>query len=252
MNTTFKDLSKTITKAGAEQVPLSIVIPCKNEALYIGKLLDSLLRQTYDLSCTPIYVADAGSTDGTLEILQDYRDHTPLKIEILPGGYPARARNIGASTSNSTYLLFLDADVHLAEDDFIQEVVALADVCGLDCVGTLVKSAQPGWRDKVIWNALTLFMHAYPILKPFSSGMCIFMRRSEFEKLGGFDESVILGEDVELTSQVNRGKFGIVHRHVVTSNRRFEKMGYARTLGLYTGVRFSKKYRHRDHRAYFQ
>lgn len=231
---------------------LSVVIPCKNEVHYIGRLFDSLLRQTIDLSGIPIFVADAGSTDGTLELIRWYRDRTGLDIRIIEGGYPSRGRNNGAAMTDSTYILFLDADVQLAEDDFIERVLEKAERKQLDCIGTLVKSSQPSWRERIIWNALTAFMYAYPIMKPFSAGMCIFIRRSAFTAIGGFDETVILGEDIELTSQVPKHKFGVVNRHVITSNRRFEKTGYVKTMQLYTRVRFSKKYRHVDHTAYFQ
>lgn len=231
---------------------LSIVIPCKNEAGNIGRLLDSLERQTVTLAGVTIYIADAGSTDGTLELLEARRQEGNLDIRVIPGGLPSYGRNRGASMSRSEYILFLDADVELLEDDFIEAVLRKANASNLDCVGTLVKSTVPGWRESVIWNALTVFMYAYPVLKPFCAGMCIFMRRSAFEQLGGFDERVILGEDVELTSQIHPGRFAVVRRHVLTSNRRFRKMGYLRTLRLYTAVRFSRKYRHGDHSYYFQ
>lgn len=231
---------------------LSIVIPCKNEVGYIGRLLDSLVRQTIDLTGIPIYIADAGSTDGTLELIWNFRLASGLDLHVVPGGYPSIGRNCGAAQSRSKYILFLDADIYLDEPDFIETVLHTAEALGLDAVGTLVRSEHPNWKDRLIWNSMTLMMHAYPVMKPFSAGMCVFMKREAFERLGGFDVTVILGEDIELTTRIDWRKFRVVNRHVVTTNRRFEKMGYARTMRMYTQVRFSRKYRHRDHKTYFE
>lgn len=231
---------------------LSIVIPCKNEVQNLPKLFASLQRQSYNLNDTIIYVADANSTDGTKEYLESIPHAGNLHVEIIPGGYPSVGRNNGAKKSNSDYILFLDADVELLEDDFIEKMMQAAVENQLDCVGTFIKGINPTWQDVVIWKAMSFALYLYPILGPFNAGMCVFMRRTEFDRLGGFDERIILGEDVDLTSKVKKQKFGIVDRHVLTSNRRFKKMGYIRTLYLYTRVRFSKAFRHKDNYYYFE
>jgi glycosyltransferase involved in cell wall biosynthesis len=231
---------------------LSIVIPCKNEVQNLPKLFASLERQTFNLNDTIIYVADANSTDGTLDYLESIAHSGNLHIEIVAGGYPSVGRNNGAKQSNSDYILFLDADVELMEDDFIERIVQTAEQKQLDCVGTFIKGIHPTWQDVMIWKAMSLALYLYPIMGPFNAGMCVFMRRTAFERFGGFDERIILGEDVELTSKVKRKKFGIVDRHILTSNRRFKKMGYLKTLYLYTKVRFSKSFRHKDNYYYFE
>ena len=63
---------------------LSIVIPAKNEALRLPALLASLCQQDYpSMERTPIYLADAGSTDDTVAIAQDF--HPLLKVVVVPG-----------------------------------------------------------------------------------------------------------------------------------------------------------------------
>ena len=57
---------------GAE---LTIVIPAKNEVAMLPRLLDSLARQDYEgMAETRVIVADAGSTDGTVEVALSFRD----------------------------------------------------------------------------------------------------------------------------------------------------------------------------------
>ncbi len=55
--------------------PLTIVIPAKNEAKLIPNLLNSLTKQDYpQMPLTRVLVADAGSTDGTAEIVMTFRE----------------------------------------------------------------------------------------------------------------------------------------------------------------------------------
>src|SRR6201982_769310 len=92
---------------------LTIVIPAKNEAKLIPRLLLSLARADYSkMPSTRVLVADANSTDGTPEIALAFRDR--LNVSVIPGGMPAVRRNRGAALADTPYLLFLDADIEMA------------------------------------------------------------------------------------------------------------------------------------------
>src|SRR5215471_15008755 len=70
---------------------LTIVIPTKNEASLIPRLLHSLANQDYPkMSNTKVLVADAGSTDGTPEVVKLFDDC--LNISVIPGGLPSFGR----------------------------------------------------------------------------------------------------------------------------------------------------------------
>jgi glycosyltransferase involved in cell wall biosynthesis len=85
---------------------LAIVIPAKNEAQLLPRLLASLTRQTYCQRSSPkVFVADAASTDGTPEIAARFAG--ALDLSVIPGGYPSTGRNAGARLAESDYLLFL-------------------------------------------------------------------------------------------------------------------------------------------------
>src|SRR6202021_650465 len=91
---------------------LTIVIPAKNEAKLIPRLLTSLTNQDYaKMSSTRVLVADANSTDGTPEIVLGFRDR--LNVSVIRGGRPSVGRNRGAAQADTSYLLFLDATVKL-------------------------------------------------------------------------------------------------------------------------------------------
>src|SRR5215510_7137393 len=98
---------------------LTIVIPAKNEAKLIPQLLTSLTTQDYSkMSSTRVLVADANSTDGTPEIVMSFRDR--LNVGVIRGGMPSFGRNQGAAQADSQYVLFLDADIELAERSLIR------------------------------------------------------------------------------------------------------------------------------------
>ena len=104
---------------GAE---LTIVIPAKNEAAMLPRLLESLCRQDYEgMAATRVLVADAGSTDGTVEVALGFRDR--LKVEVVPGGLPSVGRNAGARLATTKYVLFLDADVELPEPTLLRRAM---------------------------------------------------------------------------------------------------------------------------------
>ena len=71
---------------------LAIVIPAKNEEDMIGNLLSSLCIQNYSrMRATPIFIADADSTDATIQVANSFSDR--LDIRIVKGGSPSEGRN---------------------------------------------------------------------------------------------------------------------------------------------------------------
>src|SRR5258708_20680235 len=84
----FESMNTSITR----QSELTIVVPAKNERKLLPLLLDSLCRQDYALMrSTRVFIADAGSTDGTQLLALSYQYR--LNIAVIPGGLPAVGRN---------------------------------------------------------------------------------------------------------------------------------------------------------------
>src|SRR2546423_6384692 len=112
---------------------LTIVIPAKNEAKLIPRLLTSLTNQDYSkMSNTRVLVADANSTDGTPEIVLSFRDR--LNVSVIRGGMPSVGRNRGAAQAESEYVLFLDADIELADTTLLRRWLGRGPSGYLQCV----------------------------------------------------------------------------------------------------------------------
>ena len=99
---------------------VTIVIPCKNEELYIGKTLQSISDQI-KVNKLRVIIADANSTDNTRQVIaRCQKQLSNLRIEIIDGGPVAVGRNKGAELVTTPYVLFIDADTELVEPDILR------------------------------------------------------------------------------------------------------------------------------------
>jgi glycosyltransferase involved in cell wall biosynthesis len=229
---------------------LTIVIPAKNEEKLIPRLLTSLTSQDYSkMSSTRVLVADANSTDGTRQAVLSFADR--LNVSIIRGGMPSVGRNLGAAQADSTYVLFLDADIELAHPSVIRRAVELAQRKQLHCVTTNVICRDGSWIDKLIYVGNDLFQYLSQLHHPFATGMFMLFETQQFHKLRGFHEQVAFAEDYLLSQQVERKRFGIVRGGVYTTNRRFKKMGHIRVGWLFLKIAanyWNENYFLRDHK----
>ena len=229
---------------------LTIVIPAKNEAKLIPRLLTSLTKQDYSkMSTTRLLVADANSTDGTPEIVLSFRDR--LNVSVIRGGMPSVGRNRGAAQAESQYVLFLDADIELADATLLRRCMERAQGGQLQCVTTNILCNDGSWIDRLFYAGNDFFQYLSCLHRPFATGMFMLFETKKFRELGGFHEQVLFAEDYLLSQQVERKRFAIVRGGVYTTNRRFKRMGHLRVgwLFLKTALNFwNEDYFLRDHK----
>lgn len=212
---------------------LSIIIPAKNEEKTVSILFDSILNQDYPLiSETPVYFADADSTDRTREIVLSYSGR--LFVSIVKGGLPAIGRNAGAKEAKSDYVLFIDADMDLADRGIIRKTVETMRNKGLHCATTNIRCKNGGFWDKFFYELNNLFQrYSRFIGTPYATGMYMAFNREVFNKLGGFNEKVEYAEDYYLSKNIKWNRFGIIPGYALTPNRRFVKMGHWKMIKLF-------------------
>lgn len=229
---------------------LTIVIPAKNEAALIPRLLNNLANQDYSkMRNTKVLVADAGSTDGTPEIVMSFKDR--LDVSVVPGGLPSVGRNSGAALADTPYILFLDADIEPASPSLVRRALELAQRKHLHCVTTNILCRDGSFMDHALYIGNNTFQYLSRLHHPFSTGMFMLFEKKRFDEIGGFDPRVHFAEDYMLTKQVARSKFGIIRGGVYSTNRRFQKLGHFRMIFLFFMTAFNywnKKYFLRDHK----
>jgi len=145
----FENTSKTNPK-------VSIILPARNEEEFIGKCLDSLIKQDYENY--EIIVIDDSSDDKTWEIISEYAKKYPKIIPVSakpkPDGWMGKnwACMEGYGKATGELLLFTDADTTHAEN-----VITLA-VSHLNSFGLDALSAIPKMLTFDFWTNITLPM----------------------------------------------------------------------------------------------
>src|SRR5262245_55227910 len=92
----------------SESPKVTVVIPVYNREKYVAAAIESILAQTF--SNFELLVIDDGSTDGSREVIQSFRDlHVHLVCNETNLGIP-RTRNRGIQRAHGEYLAFLDSD----------------------------------------------------------------------------------------------------------------------------------------------
>lgn len=95
---------------------VSIILPVYNVEKYLGTCLDSLTSQT--LENIEIVAVNDGSTDGSLQILEQYQARYPQKVFVYStkNSGVSHARNYGFSKSRGEYIWFVDSDDYVEPD----------------------------------------------------------------------------------------------------------------------------------------
>lgn len=202
---------------------VSVVIPAYKEATYIDRLLEALTKQK-DVNFEVI-VSDAESADGTREVVDSFRDKLDTKFLEAPPNGPAYGRNQGAKRARGDWLLFLDADVNLDDEEFIRKLVdgtkqrnwvtssGQLQVGGRSLLGKIGHSQ----------GYMNLMAHTkHPIMQ----GYCILTIRDIFEANDGFNENIQYGEDNDYATRTAKHGFGFVKgAHYIVDPRRYEQEG---------------------------
>jgi GT2 family glycosyltransferase len=178
---------------------LSVVIPCKNGAGAIGDQLAALARQQWNRPWE-IIVADNGSTDGTVAVVEKYKDHLPQLRWVDASGKrgTAHARNVGVTAASGKAIAFCDADDQVGSGwlaamgealDRHRFVAARVDLVKLNSPQLLhgIKNPQESGLQRV----------DYPPHLPHAGGSTLGVIRAAHEAVGGFDEAVQYVEDAD-------------------------------------------------------
>src|SRR5262245_33107891 len=162
---------------------LTIVIPAKNESRLLPALLESLCRQDYPLMrSTKVFLADAGSTDGTQELAMSFAGR--LDIEVIPGGLPSVGRNAGARRATTPYVLFIDADMELKDPTLLRRAMRLAEKRRLRCLTTNIWCSEGSLRDHALYICNNIPQYGSLLLRPFSTGIFMYFETATFHRLG--------------------------------------------------------------------
>lgn len=201
------------------QVPPAslIVIPCLNEAAHIGALLDQL-RPSAERLGARIIVADGGSTDGTLAIVEDVAATDPRVILLHNRRrIQSAAINLAVGTfgEGAEYLIRIDAHGGYP-DDYCDRLVEEALATGADSVVVSMLTSGSGAVQKATAAAQNSKLGTGGSKhRHLSAGEWIdhghhaLMRISAFGAVGGYDETFSHNEDAELDYRLRQAGYRI-------------------------------------------
>jgi len=206
------------------------------------------------MSSTKVFVADANSTDRTAQIAGEFTH--ALNISVIRGGLPSVGRNNGALHATSRYLLFLDADIELADSTLLRRAIRLMKAKSLHCVTTDILCRDGGWMDHLLYKCNNLVQRLSRFHRPFATGMFMLLEKAQFDGIGGFDEQALYAEDYQLTRQINRKRFRVIRGGIYSTNRRFVKMGHWTIIRYFLNTALHSRkpncYRERYYEAYWE
>lgn len=213
---------------------LAIIIPTLNEEKYIGKLLDSISIQTSQPK--EVVVVDAQSPDNTILEVQKRQKKLPqLKYYQIPKYTISRQRNYGIKNTAAKHLLFLDADMQLREPHTLEKYIAEVEEKKPNIASALNLPDTNYWKDNLFFRGMDLTFKALKPIWPMAQGMNMYLSRDAYDKFGGFDEEIKIGEDHELVQRItkNKGTFLYLKKPILmTSVRRLREVGTGKFILL--------------------
>jgi glycosyltransferase involved in cell wall biosynthesis len=198
-------VSEPATSTLEEQPFVSVIVPVRNEAGFIGRCFEALALQDYPRDRFEVIVLDGGSTDTTVPELHEVAREHGLAFALLPNPRRTTASgfNLGLAAARGDVIIRVDGHTRV-DPTFISASVAALQSSGADAVGGPIRTRGEGRIGRAI---------ALAMASPFGVGNAAFRysdeaawtdtvpfgayRREVFERVGELAEDIDRGEDDE-------------------------------------------------------
>jgi rSAM/selenodomain-associated transferase 2 len=199
---------------------ISIIIPVLNEAKTIQTTLLAI-EKTPDCE---IIVVDGGSIDNTVDLAKE------CGAIVIVSSHPGRAQqmNAGAAIASGEILLFLHADTRLPQgySQMIGDTLARPQT-----IAGAFELKIEGQRRSLRWVEKMVKWRSHFCSLPYGD-QALFLKATTFQELGKFPTLPIM-EDFEFIRKLRKvGRICIVPHAVLTSGRRWQKLGVLKTTAI--------------------
>lgn len=193
---------------------ISILIPCRNEELYIKGLLESIIKNDYPKENIEVIIIDGLSNDSTAAIVRDYSlTYDFIKLYENINKTVPYAMNIGIKAAKGSLIIRMDAHAVYPEN-YISELVKFSELLKADNVGGI-------WETLPGNETLEAKAIAIALSHPFGVGNAKYRLKSStpdsmpvdtvpfgcypkkvFDEVGLYDEELIRNQDNELNARI--------------------------------------------------
>jgi glycosyltransferase involved in cell wall biosynthesis len=184
---------------------VTVVVPVRNEAAFIERLVDSVLNQTYPRDRIEVIVSDGRSTDGTRAVLENLeRTYSQLMVIDNPKRIVSTGLNLAINKARGDIIVRVDGHATVAPD-FLSEIVTLFEQHPEAwSVGGPIRHAATTTFGKAVSIAMSHpvgvgnALHRYVDYEGYVEGAQFpAIRRSVFGRVGMFDERLVRNQDDE-------------------------------------------------------
>jgi glycosyltransferase involved in cell wall biosynthesis len=173
---------------------VSVIVTVKDEAASIDGLLHSLARQT--VLPSEVVIVDGGSTDGTVERIENSDQLLPIKLLVRDGANISRGRNEAIRAASGEVIASTDAGVRLVPNWLEELTRRLDEDPSLDVVGGFFLPDPQTVFERAM-GATVLPVESDVDPKRFlPSSRSVAFRREAWEKVGGYPEWLDFCEDL--------------------------------------------------------
>ena len=190
----------------ADRLPVTVIMPIRNEAAFIARSLGAVLDQDYPADRMQVLVADGMSDDATRAIVEEIAaTHPAHTVEIVdnPGGVVPTGFNAALSRARGEIVVRVDGHTIIA-DDYVSACVTALGESGADTVGGRMDAQGRGRIGEVIALATSSRFGVGDAQFHYASGEhwvdSVYMgawRREVFDRVGGFDPEMVRNQDDE-------------------------------------------------------
>lgn len=201
-----------------------MVIPTYNRSRDVRVAIGTVVAQTYPADEIEIVVVDDGSTDDTAEVLsREFGDR--IRYLHKPNGGVSSARNVGMAAARGDYLALLDSDDEWLPEHLAAQIEFLERHPDFGMVLTDVVRMDERRRDFDMLRRREFIREDGHVLRwvlrnPALVPASATFRRSVYEDVGGFDEGLVTGEDLDFHLRIAlRWKIGVIEQPLTRAMR---------------------------------
>ena len=184
---------------------VSVIIPHKNDSNVFARALQSVRLQGYK-NLEVLIIDDNSDFNHKFALKNLVEAATDLDIKLIDsyGVGLSAARNTGIKFSHSKYLAFLDCDDQWLENKLMLQVKAfdknIVAVHGW-CINTDFNKHEVLLKPRMLFSRKALFNGSYSVT---GSASCMMVRREIALEVGGFNEDLQFGEDLDMWARITQ------------------------------------------------